>query len=79
MRQGQERESRLLSMLEAEQQARRELEQKLLPPPEARPPKPSPAGNGRLTVLVSLLMLAAGVLNGALLWPWLDSIITSSR
>ena len=56
--QGREREARLLSLLEAEQQARRDLEQKLLPPP----PRPSPAGHTWLILLVILLVVALAAL-----------------
>ena len=54
LRDAKDREARLLAMLEAEQQARRELEQKLLP----APPKPSPFGDGRLGVLLVLFALS---------------------
>ena len=54
LRDARDREARLLTMLEAEQQARRELEQKLLP----APPKPSSFKSGRLGVLLALLVLA---------------------
>lgn len=64
----QERETRLLAMLETEQQARRELETKLLPAP---PPRPAPTGKGRLGALLALL-LAALALAG---WRWRDAIL----
>ena len=57
LRDAKDREARLLAMLEAEQQARRELEQKLLP----APPKPSSFGNGRLGVLLVLFALALAI------------------
>ena len=59
LRDARDREARLLTMLEAEQQARRELEQKLLPAPL----KPSSFKSGRLGVLLVLLvlMIAAAV------------------
>ena len=50
----QEREARLLALLENEQQARRDLEQKLLPTPLM----PTPASNTRLILLVILLLVA---------------------
>ena len=75
MRQGQEREqqarereARLLTMLEAEQQARRDLEQKLLPAP-----KPPPTRNTRLIVLI-LLWLVALV---ALVWNFRAVMISA--
>ena len=52
-----DREARLLAMLEAEQQARRELEQKLL----LAPPRPSSFENGRLGVLLVLFALALAI------------------
>jgi excisionase family DNA binding protein len=53
LQQAQQEKARLLAMLEAEQQARRDLETKLLPAP-----RPAPAGKPRLWVLVILLLLA---------------------
>jgi ferric-dicitrate binding protein FerR (iron transport regulator) len=64
--QGREREARLLAMLEAEQQARRELEQKLLPAP-----RPAPSGIRRPWILL-VLLLAALALAG---W-WREVIIS---
>lgn len=49
----QEEKARLLAMLEAEQQARRELETKLLPAP-----RPAPVGKGRLWILLAVLVMA---------------------
>ena len=60
-----DREARLLAMLEAEQQARRELEQKLLP----APPRPSSFGNGRLGVLLVLLVLVLAIAATIFLHP----------
>jgi hypothetical protein len=57
LRDARDRETRLLAMLEAEQQARRELEQKLLP----TPPRPSSFENGRLGVLLVLFALALAI------------------
>lgn len=57
LRDARDREARLLAMLEAEQQARRELEQKLLP----ASPRPSSFGNGRLRVLLVLLVLVLAI------------------
>ena len=61
VRQAQEREARLLTLLEtaqqvlqAEQQARRELEQKLLP----APPRPPPVSKVWLWALAGLLLVA---------------------
>ena len=53
LQQAQQEKARLLAMLEAEQQARRDLETKLLPAP-----RPAPAGKPRRWVLVILLLLA---------------------
>ena len=49
----QEEKARLLAMLEAEQQARRDLETKLLPAP-----RPAPVGKGRLWILLAVLVVA---------------------
>ena len=49
----QERESRLLALLETEQQTRRDLEMKLLPAPRAEP-----IGNSRMWILLSMLLVA---------------------
>ena len=65
-RQALEREGRLLAMLETEQQARRELETKLLPAPM----KPAPS-NHRLWIL--LLLLLAG--SGLAIWHWRELIV----
>ncbi len=62
-REGREREARLLALLEAEQQARRDLEQKLLPPPPP-PPEPPPRHHHRLGWLLAILALAIA----ALIW-----------
>jgi hypothetical protein len=69
LEQANEREARLLAMLENEQQARRDLETKLLP----APPRPAPPGKGRLWALV-LLLLATLVFAG---WHWRDRIIAA--
>ena len=67
--QAQEREARLLTMLEtaqqvlqAEQQARRDLEQKLLPPPPPPQPEPPPRRHHRLWLLLAILALAVAAL-----------------
>lgn len=64
LQQAQQEKDRFMSLLEtaqqvlqAEQQARRELEQKLLP----APPKPSPFSDGRLGVLLALFALALAI------------------
>jgi len=59
-REGREREARLLALLEAEQQARCDLEQKLLPPPPT--PEPPPRHHHRLGWLLAILALAVAVL-----------------
>ena len=64
-REGREREARLLAMLENEQQARRELETKLLPAP-----RPAQTGKVRVWALVGLLAVAAFA--G---WHWRDRIV----
>ena len=53
-----EREARLLSLLEAEQATRRELEQRLLPPPETRP-APIPRVRPWLVIALLVVVLAA--------------------
>ena len=53
LEQSHEREGRLLAMLEAEQQARRELETKLLPAP-----KPALVGKVRVWILLAVLAAA---------------------
>lgn len=63
-REAREREARLLAMLEAEQQARRDLETKLLPAP-----KPARTGNVRVVALVILLLIALAGLVMALIHP----------
>ncbi len=63
-----DREARLLAMLESEQQARRELEQKLLP----APPKPSSFKNGRLGFFLVLFALVLAIAAAVFLHPdWL--------
>ena len=62
--QGREREARLLTMLEVEQQARRDLETKLLP----APPKPAPSSHHRVWLLL-ILLLAVLAFAG---WRWRD-------
>ena len=59
-REGREREARLLALLEAEQQARCDLEQKLLPPPPT--PEPPPRHHHRLGWLLAILALAVAAL-----------------
>lgn len=60
-REGRERESRLLALLEVEQAARRELEQKLLPAPPVPQPDP-PQRHHRLWILLAILALAVTAL-----------------
>ena len=74
MRQAHEREqhtqqekAHLLALLETEQQARRELETKLLPAP-----RPAPTGKVRVWALVSLLAVVAFA--G---WHWRDRIVAA--
>jgi len=61
----QDREARLLSLLEVEQQARRDLEQKLLP----APPKPAPSWNAKLWLLLVVWLVAA------LAWYFHDALL----
>lgn len=68
--QGREREARLLAMLENEQQARRDLEMKLLPAPR-------PARTGKVRVWTLLAVLAALVALAG--WWWRDLITFSLR
>jgi hypothetical protein len=65
---GREREARLLSLLEAEQAARRELETKLLPAP-----RPAPTGKVRVWALVGLLAVVAAFAG----WRWRDRIVAA--
>lgn len=65
LRDARDREARLLTMLEAEQQACRELEQKLLP----APPKLSSFKSGRLGVLLVLLVLVLAIAAAVFLQP----------
>jgi excisionase family DNA binding protein len=59
LQQAHEEKTRLLSLLEAEQQARRDLEQKLLPPPQ---PDLPPRRHRRLWLLLAILALAVAAL-----------------
>ena len=68
-REGRERETRLLAMLEGEQAARRELETKLLPAP-APPPKPAPPSHRRVWLLLILLVAVLAFAG----WRWWDAI-----
>ena len=67
-RESREREARLLAMLESEQQARRELETKLLPAP-----RPTPVGKVRVWILLGVLVVAL-VFTG---WRWRDMIVST--
>ena len=64
LKQAHEEKVRLLSLLEAEQQARRDLEQKLLPPPPPPPPppEPPPRRHHRLGLLLAILVVAIAAL-----------------
>jgi len=53
LQQAQQEKARLLAMLEAEQQARRDLETKLLPAP-----RPAPVGKVRVWILLAVLAAA---------------------
>ena len=67
LQQAQQEKARLLAMLEAEQQARRELETKLLPAP-----RPAQTGKVRVWALVGLLAMVAFA--G---WRWRDRIVAA--
>ncbi|HPE71596.1 MAG TPA: hypothetical protein PK018_05380 [Candidatus Competibacter sp.] len=67
--QGREREARLLTLLEVEQAARRELEIKLLPAP-IPPPKPVPPSPRRVWLLLILLVAVVAFAG----WRWRDAI-----
>ena len=69
LQQAQQEKARLLSMLEVEQTARRELETKLLPAP-APPPKPAPPSH-RWALLLLILLMALLAFAG---WRWWDAI-----
>ena len=69
--QGREREARLLALLESEQQARRDLETKLL-----SAPKPARTGNVRVWALAIVLMIALAGLVVALIHPELIGRLT---
>jgi hypothetical protein len=64
LQQAQHEKARLLAMLEAEQQARRDLETKLLPAP-----KPARTGMVRVWALVIVLLVALAALVVALIHP----------
>jgi excisionase family DNA binding protein len=69
LQQAQQEKARLLAMLEAEQQARRELETKLLPAP-----RPAAVGKVRvwilLAVLVAALVFAGWRYREMIIFPW---------
>ena len=68
-REGREREARLLTLLEVEQAARRDLETKLLPAP-VPPPKPAPPNYRRVWLLLILLVAVLAFAG----WWWRDTI-----
>ena len=75
LQQAQQEKARLLSMLEVEQAARRELETKLLPAPSPKPapapsPKPAPPSHRRVWLLL-ILLVAVLIFAG---WRWRDAI-----
>ena len=67
LQQAQQEKARLLTLLEVEQAARRELETKLLPAPV---PKPAPPSHRRVWLL--LILLVAVLAFAA--WRWWDAI-----
>lgn len=66
--QAQQEKTRLLSLLEAEQVARRDLETKLLPAP-----RPAPTGKVQVWALVSLLAVVVAFAG----WRWRDMIVAA--
>jgi len=66
--QAQEEKARLLTLLEVEQAARRELETKLLPAPV--PPRPTPPSHRRVWLLLILLVAVLAFAG----WRWRDAI-----
>ncbi len=68
LQQAQQEKARLLAMLEAEQQARRELETKLLPAPG-----PARTSNVRVWALVGLLAVVVAFAG----WRWRDRIVAA--
>ena len=66
--QTQQEKAHLLALLEAEQQARRELETKLLPAPG-----PARTSNVRVWALVGLLAVVAAFAG----WRWRDRIVAA--
>ncbi len=68
LRLAQEEKRHLLSMLEVEQAARRELETKLLPAPA--PPKLAPPSHRRVWLLLALLLAVVAFAG----WRWWDAI-----
>ncbi len=64
--QAQQEKARLMALLEAEQQARRDLEQKLLPPPP--PPQPEPEPPPRRHHRLGLLLVILALAIAALVW-----------
>ncbi len=73
--QAQVEKARLLSLLETEQQARRDLEQKLLP----SPPKTAATGNTRQWILLVLLVIVLAVLVVSLIHPELVGRLIGSE
>ena len=69
LQQAQQEKARLLSMLEVEQAARRELETKLLPAP-VPPPKLAPPNHRRVWLLLILLVALLAFAG----WRWWDAI-----
>ncbi len=69
LQQAQQEKARLLTLLEVEQAARRELETKLLPAP-VPPPKPAPPSHRRVWLLLILLVALLAFAG----WRWRDAI-----
>ncbi|HMQ12560.1 MAG TPA: hypothetical protein PKD21_03840, partial [Candidatus Competibacter phosphatis] len=70
LRLAQEEKRHLLSMLEVEQAARRDLETKLLPAPAPAPPQPTPPRRVRVWLLLALLVAVLAFAG----WRWWDAI-----
>lgn len=69
--QAQQEKAQLLTLLQAEQSARRELEQRLLPAPKSRPTPIHPAQPVRLWLVIALAVAALAFVG----WQWRDLII----
>lgn len=71
--QAQQEKAQLLTLLQAEQAARRELEQRLLPPPEPTPPPIHTAQPVRLWLIIAL----TGAVLAFVGWQWREVIVSA--